>query len=106
MADSMTPSPLGADCRHAIGVSNFYPNVLTNLCECVGVVPEAWAPLGGGRYNPFEDEGFAAISAHHMGCKQPRQALRARLRAHGARQTAGPRLRTVADSVSPQVLRR
>ena len=20
------------------------------------VVPEAWAPLGGGRYNPFEDE--------------------------------------------------
>ena len=20
------------------------------------VIPEAWAPLGGGRYNPFEDE--------------------------------------------------
>ena len=84
---------------HAIGVSNFYPNILTNFCECVdiipavnqvelhpyytqenglmaqesaldvmrhyGVVPEAWAPLGGGRYNPFEDEGFKAIAAAH-----------------------------------------
>ena len=67
----------------AIGVSNFYPNILTNFCEIVkvkpvvnqvelhpyytqekaletmkyyNVVPEAWAPLGGGRYNPFEDE--------------------------------------------------
>lgn len=83
----------------AIGVSNFYPNVLTNFCECVdvipavnqvelhpyytqeqglmaqesaldvmrhyGVVPEAWAPLGGGRYNPFEDEGFKAIAEAH-----------------------------------------
>ena len=61
----------------AIGVSNFYPHVLTNFCETVkvkpmvnqvelhpyyaqekaletmayyDVVPEAWAPLGGGRY--------------------------------------------------------
>lgn len=83
----------------AIGVSNFYPNILTNFCECVdvvpavnqvelhpyytqerglmaeesaldvmrryGVVPEAWAPLGGGRYNPFEDEEFKAIAAAH-----------------------------------------
>ncbi len=83
----------------AIGVSNFYPNVLTNFCECVdvipavnqvelhpyytqekglmaeesaldvmrhyGVVPEAWAPLGGGRYKPFEDEGFKAIAEAH-----------------------------------------
>ena len=67
----------------AIGVSNFYPNILTNFCETVeirpmvnqvelhpyftqepaldtmkyyNVVPEAWAPLGGGRYKPFEDE--------------------------------------------------
>lgn len=66
---------------HAIGVSNFYPNVLTNFCETVqvipavnqvelhpwyvqagaldtmahyGVIPEAWAPLGGGRY-AFEE---------------------------------------------------
>ena len=65
----------------AIGVSNFYPNILTNFCETVkirpmvnqvelhpyftqesaletmnyyGVVPEAWAPLGGGRYNPLK----------------------------------------------------
>jgi diketogulonate reductase-like aldo/keto reductase len=31
-----------------------------------GVVPEAWAPLGGGRYDPFTDEGFLAIAeAHH-----------------------------------------
>lgn len=76
----------------AIGVSNFYPNVLTNFCECVdvipavnqvelhpyytqekaletmrryGVVPEAWAPLGGGRYDPFGDEGFRAIAKAH-----------------------------------------
>ncbi len=83
----------------AIGVSNFYPNVLTNFCECVDVIPavnqvelhpyytqesglmaqesaldvmhhygvvsEAWAPLGGGRYNPFEDEGFKAIAEAH-----------------------------------------
>lgn len=62
----------------AIGVSNFYPATLTNFCEIVDVIPavnqiethpwyvqpkalevakyygvvvEAWAPLGGGRYN-------------------------------------------------------
>ena len=77
---------------HAIGVSNFYPHVLTNFCETVsippmvnqiethpffaqpgaletmkyyGVQPEAWAPLGGGRYNPFEDETLAAIAEAH-----------------------------------------
>ena len=60
----------------SIGVSNFYPHVLTNFCETVeiqpmvnqvelhpyftqenalatmkkyNIVPEAWAPLGGGR---------------------------------------------------------
>lgn len=74
----------------AIGVSNFYPNVLTNFCETVkhrpmvnqvelhpffaqedaletmryyGVVPEAWAPLGGGRYAPFENETLMKIAA-------------------------------------------
>lgn len=73
----------------AIGVSNFYPNILTNFCETVkikpmvnqvelhpyftqqqaletmkeyNVIPEAWAPLGGGRYNPFEDEMLIAIA--------------------------------------------
>lgn len=73
----------------AIGVSNFYPNILTNFCETVeikpmvnqielhpyytqdqaletmkdyNVVPEAWAPLGGGRYNPFEDKMLIAIA--------------------------------------------
>lgn len=73
----------------AIGISNFYPNILTNFCETVeikpmvnqielhpyytqdqaletmkdyNVVPEAWAPLGGGRYNPFEDEMLIAIA--------------------------------------------
>ena len=76
----------------AIGVSNFYPNILTNFCEIVkvkpvvnqvelhpyytqekaletmkyyNVVPEAWAPLGGGRYNPFEDEMLKRIAAKY-----------------------------------------
>ncbi|MBQ7266675.1 MAG: aldo/keto reductase [Firmicutes bacterium] len=66
----------------AIGVSNFYPNILTNFCETVeiipavnqielhpyfvqndaletmkyyNIVPEAWAPLGGGRYDAFNE---------------------------------------------------
>lgn len=73
----------------AIGVSNFYPNILTNFCEIVEikpmvnqvelhpyfiqenaletmkdyhVLPEAWAPLGGGRYNPFENEILLEIA--------------------------------------------
>lgn len=82
----------------AIGVSNFYPNILTNFCETVeicpmvnqvelhpyftqenaletmkyyNVIPEAWAPLGGGRYNPFEEEKLKKIaSAHHKSVGQ------------------------------------
>lgn len=77
----------------AIGVSNFYPNILANFCETVrippmvnqvelhpyftqeealrtmeyyNVIPEAWAPLGGGRYNPFENEMLAAIAQAHQ----------------------------------------
>lgn len=76
----------------AIGVSNFYPHVLTNFCETVkikpmvnqvelhpyftqesaletmrhyDVIPEAWAPLGGGRYKPFENEMLKEIAAEH-----------------------------------------
>ncbi len=76
----------------AIGVSNFYPHVLTNFCETVEikpmvnqvelhpyftqeraletmkyyhVVPEAWAPLGGGRYHPFDDEMLKTIAQNH-----------------------------------------
>ena len=76
----------------AIGVSNFYPNILTNFCEVVkvkpvvnqvelhpyytqekaletmkyyDVIPEAWAPLGGGRYNPFEDEMLKRIATKY-----------------------------------------
>ena len=76
----------------AIGVSNFYPHVLTNFCETVvirpmvnqiemhpyftqepalkvmeeyQVVPEAWAPLGGGRHNPFDNEMVKEIAAAH-----------------------------------------
>ena len=76
----------------AIGVSNFYPHVLTNFCETVeirpmvnqvelhpyftqqdaletmkyyNVVPEAWAPLGGGRYSPFDNEMLKSIAAVH-----------------------------------------
>ena len=75
-----------------IGVSNFYPNILTNFCETVrikpavnqielhpyfaqedaletmkyyGVIPEAWASLGGGRYKPFEDEMLIGIAKAH-----------------------------------------
>ena len=76
----------------AIGVSNFYPNILTNFCETVeikpmvnqvelhpfftqdsaletmkyyNVQPEAWAPLGGGRYNPFENDILKEIADQH-----------------------------------------
>ena len=76
----------------AVGVSNFYPDILTNFCETVeikpmvnqvelhpffaqsealetmkyyGVQPEAWAPLGGGRYAPFENETLKAIAEAH-----------------------------------------
>jgi diketogulonate reductase-like aldo/keto reductase len=76
----------------AIGVSNFYPHVLTNFCETVrikpmvnqvelhpyftqeaaletmryyDVIPEAWAPLGGGRYNAFENHMLKDIAAAH-----------------------------------------
>lgn len=76
----------------AIGVSNFYPNILTNFCETVrikpmvnqielhpyytqegaletmkyyNVIPEAWAPLGGGRYNPFDNEMLKGIAAKY-----------------------------------------
>lgn len=76
----------------AIGVSNFYAHVLANFCETVKVTPmvnqvelhpffaqpaaldtmkyynvhpEAWAPLGGGRYNPFDSEVLQKIAADH-----------------------------------------
>ena len=76
----------------AIGVSNFYPHTLTNFCETVEikpmvnqvelhpyftqenaletmkyyeVQPEAWAPLGGGRYKPFDDPVLQKIAAAH-----------------------------------------
>ena len=76
----------------AIGVSNFYPHTLTNFCEtveikpmvnqvelhpyftqenaletmkCYEVQPEAWAPLGGGRYKPFDDPMLQKIAAAH-----------------------------------------
>ena len=76
----------------AIGVSNFYAHILVNFVHTVeikpmvnqvelhpyytqekaletmkyyNVVPEAWAPLGGGRYNPFEDEMLKEIAEKH-----------------------------------------
>ena len=76
----------------AIGVSNFYPHILTNFCETVeirpmvnqvelhpcftqeaalatmqdyGVVPEAWGPLGGGRYDLFSDAMLLEIAHAH-----------------------------------------
>ena len=76
----------------AIGVSNFYAHVLVNFVNTVeikpmvnqvelhpyytqekaietmkyyDVIPEAWALLGGGRYNPFEDEMLKGIAAKY-----------------------------------------
>ena len=76
----------------AIGVSNFYPHTLTNFCETVRikpmvnqiethpffvqkeamatmefyhVVPEAWSPLGGGRYKAFDNETLKKIADAH-----------------------------------------
>lgn len=73
----------------AIGVSNFYPHVLTNFCETVEITPmvnqvelhpffaqqdaldnmkhynvhpEAWSPLGGSRYEAFDNETLKAIA--------------------------------------------
>jgi diketogulonate reductase-like aldo/keto reductase len=77
----------------AIGVSNFYPHVLANFCETVRikpmvnqvelhpyfaqpaaletmkhyhVQPEAWAPLGGGRHNPYEEATLQEIADAHQ----------------------------------------
>lgn len=76
----------------AIGVSNFYPHVLTDLClHCrvipavnqvelhpffqqegalrtmreLGVVPEAWGPLGAGMQGIFDDPLITEIAAKH-----------------------------------------
>lgn len=76
----------------AIGVSNFYSHVLLNFIHTVRIkpmvnqvelhpyftqdkavevmqknqiVPEAWAPLGGGRYNPFENEMLLGIASKY-----------------------------------------
>ncbi|MEX9252174.1 aldo/keto reductase [Pseudenterobacter timonensis] len=81
-----------ADKLKAIGVSNFYAHVLTNFCETVrikpmvnqvelhpwfaqpaaletmkhyNVQPEAWAPLGGGRHKPYENEMLKKIADAH-----------------------------------------
>ncbi|ECI4594736.1 aldo/keto reductase [Salmonella enterica subsp. salamae] len=77
----------------AIGVSNFYAHVLANFCETVritpmvnqvelhpyfaqpaaletmehyNVQPEAWAPLGGGRHKPYENERLQRIADAHQ----------------------------------------
>ncbi len=76
----------------AIGVSNFYPHTLVNFCSFVGIPPmvnqvelhpffaqphaleimkeyhvqaEAWAPLGGGRYDAFNNEVLKGIASKH-----------------------------------------
>ena len=76
----------------AIGVSNFYPNILANFCETVeiipavnqielhpwfaqhlaleeakryGVIAEAWAPLGGGRYDAYNNPILKEIADKH-----------------------------------------
>lgn len=76
----------------AIGVSNFYPHTLVNFCSFVEILPmvnqvelhpffaqphaleimkeyhvqaEAWAPLGGGRYDAFNNEVLKEIASKH-----------------------------------------
>ena len=76
----------------AIGVSNFYPHTLVNFCSFVEIPPmvnqvelhpffaqphaleimneyhvqaEAWAPLGGGRYDAFSNEVLKKIALKH-----------------------------------------
>lgn len=76
----------------AIGVSNFYPHALVNFCSFVEIPPmvnqvelhpfftqphaleimkeyhvqaEAWAPLGGGRYDAFNNEVLKEIAEKH-----------------------------------------
>lgn len=76
----------------AIGVANFYPAILANLCETVevipavnqvelhpyfvqqsavenmkayGVVPQAWGPLAEGKYGIFTDPELTAIGAKY-----------------------------------------
>ena len=76
----------------AIGVSNFYPHTLVNFCSFVEIPPmvnqvelhpfftqshaleimneyhvqaEAWAPLGGGRYDAFNNEVLKEIAEKH-----------------------------------------
>ena len=44
------------------------PEQIRNALETMrhyGVVPEAWAPLGGGRYAPFENKTLLKIAAVH-----------------------------------------
>ncbi|WP_264923565.1 aldo/keto reductase [Vibrio gangliei] len=40
------------------------PDALETM-KYYNVQPEAWAPLGGGRYNPFENEMLQNIAAAH-----------------------------------------
>ncbi len=76
----------------AIGVSNFYPTVLANFCETVGIIPavnqielhpffvqadalelmksygiapQAWAPLAEGRFDIFTHPTLAKIGARY-----------------------------------------
>ncbi len=76
----------------SIGVSNFYPNILANFCETVEIIPavnqielhpwfaqplaleeakrygvivEAWAPLGGGRYDAYNNPILKEIADKH-----------------------------------------
>ncbi|TGN40784.1 aldo/keto reductase [Klebsiella oxytoca] len=81
------------DCKlKAIGVSNFYSHVLANFCETVrikpmvnqvelhpyfaqpealetmryyNVKPEAWAPLGGGRHELYDNDILKQIADSH-----------------------------------------
>lgn len=45
----------------AIGVANFYPAILANLCENVEVIPQAWGPLAEGKHGIFTDPELTKI---------------------------------------------
>ena len=58
----------------AIGVSNFYPDRLVDLCALkYGVVHEAWAPFGEGRGGLFTDPILQKIGAKYG--KTPAQVI-------------------------------
>ena len=49
----------------AIGVSNFYPDRLVDLCVNAEIIPEAWGPFAEGKNNFFQNPILAEIAAKY-----------------------------------------